>query len=112
MTSRTAHAPRRGRRGILPWLTVPALVVFVGFAVVPLVGVFALSFTTWDGIGAIHPSGLTSWRSVLTNPGLPHALMVTFGVMIASWAFQTPVSILLGTFMAGRHRYRALLAVV
>ncbi|MGW2343092.1 carbohydrate ABC transporter permease [Streptomyces sp. NPDC001661] len=112
MTSLTAHPPRRGRRGILPWLTVPALVVFVGFAVVPLVGVFALSFTTWDGIGAIHPSGLSSWRSVLTNPGLPHAVLVTFGVMIASWAFQTPISILLGTFMAGRQRYRAVLGVV
>lgn len=112
MTSLTAHPPRHGRRGILPWLTVPALVVFVGFAVVPLVGVFALSFTTWDGIGAIHPSGLTSWRSVLTNPGLPHAVLVTFGVMIASWAFQTPISILLGTFMAGRQRYRAVLGVV
>ncbi|MGD6749352.1 carbohydrate ABC transporter permease [Streptomyces sp. BH105] len=112
MTSLTAHQPRHGRRSILPWLTVPALVVFVGFAVVPLVGVFALSFTTWDGIGAIRPSGLTSWRSVLTNPGLPHAVLVTFGVMVASWLFQTPMSILLGTFMAGRQRYRALLGVV
>ncbi|MFZ3592210.1 carbohydrate ABC transporter permease [Streptomyces sp. BH104] len=112
MTSLTAHKPRHGRRSILPWLTVPALVVFVSFAVVPLVGVFALSFTTWDGIGAIRPSGLTSWRSVLTNPGLPHAVLVTFGVMVASWLFQTPMSILLGTFMAGRQRYRALLGVV
>ncbi|MGD6741632.1 carbohydrate ABC transporter permease [Streptomyces sp. BH106] len=112
MTSLTARPARRGQRSVLPWLTVPALVVFVGFAVVPLVGVFVLSFTTWDGIGAIHPSGLTSWRSVLSNPGLPHAVLVTFGVMIASWAFQTPVSILLGTFMAGRQRYRAVLGVV
>ncbi|WP_425838777.1 carbohydrate ABC transporter permease [Streptomyces fractus] len=112
MTSLTAHPHRRGQRSLLPWLTVPALVLFVGFAVVPLVGVFALSFTTWDGIGAIHPSGLTSWRSVLTNPGLPHAVLVTLGVMVASWAFQTPISILLGAFMAGRQRYRALLGVV
>ncbi|MEV5610871.1 sugar ABC transporter permease [Streptomyces sp. NPDC052225] len=112
MTSLATRPRRRGQRGILPWLTVPALVLFVGFAVVPLVGVFALSFTSWDGIGAIHPSGLSSWRSVLTNPDLPHAVLVTFGVMIASWAFQTPMSILLGTFMAGRQRYRALLGVV
>ncbi|MFI5660946.1 carbohydrate ABC transporter permease [Streptomyces sp. NPDC051684] len=112
MTSLTAHQPRHGRRSILPWLPVPALVVFVGFAVVPLVGVFALSFTTWDGIGAIRPSGLNSWRAVLTDPGLPHAVLVTFGVMVASWLFQTPMSILLGTFMAGRQRYRALLGVV
>ncbi|MFS4095061.1 carbohydrate ABC transporter permease [Streptomyces sp. AF1A] len=112
MSALTSHPPRREPRSILPWLAAPALVVFVCFAVVPLVGVFVLSFTTWDGIGAIHASGLTSWRTVLTNPGLPHALWVTFLVMIVSWAVQTPLSILLGTFMAGRQRYRAVLGVV
>ncbi|MFC7308212.1 carbohydrate ABC transporter permease [Streptomyces monticola] len=114
MSSLTGQATADGRPGssILPWLTAPALLLFLGFAVIPLVGVFALSFTTWDGIGDIHPSGLTSWRAVLTNPGLPHAVGVTFLVMAASWAFQTPLSILLGTFLAGRQRYRALLGVV
>lgn len=112
MTSLTRHRPHRGSRAFLPWLAMPALVVFVGFAVIPLVGVFALSFTTWDGIGAIHPSGFTSWRAVLTDPGLPHALGVTFLVMTVSWAVQTPLSILLGTLLAGRQRYRAVLGVV
>ncbi|MDQ3786706.1 MAG: sugar ABC transporter permease [Actinomycetota bacterium] len=106
------HATRRGRHGILPWLVAPALVFFVGFAVIPLVGVFALSFTTWDGIGAIQPSGLDSWRAVLADPGLPHAVWVTFLVMLASWAVQTPLSILIGTFLAGPQRYRAVLAVL
>jgi raffinose/stachyose/melibiose transport system permease protein len=105
-------APRGARRDVLPWLVIPALLLFVGFAVIPLVGVFALSFTTWDGIGAIHPTGLTSWRTVLTHPGLPHALWVTFLVMAVSWAFQTPASILIGVFLAGNQRYRAVLGVV
>ncbi|GAQ57979.1 carbohydrate ABC transporter permease [Streptomyces acidiscabies] len=112
MSALTGSAGREGGRSILPWLAVPALLFFVGFAVVPLVGVFALSFTTWDGIGAIHPSGLTSWRAVLNDPGLPHALWVTFLVMAVSWAVQTPASILLGTFLAGRQRYRAVLSLV
>ncbi|WP_093769685.1 carbohydrate ABC transporter permease [Streptomyces sp. F-7] len=102
----------RPQRSILPWLATPALLLFTGFAVVPLVGVFALSFTTWDGIGSIRLTGLTSWRAVLTDPGLPHALWVTFLVMAVSWAVQTPLSILLGTFLAGRQRYRAVLGVV
>jgi raffinose/stachyose/melibiose transport system permease protein len=102
----------RGQYGTLPWLVVPALVFFVGFAVIPLIGVFVLSFTTWDGIGAIQPSGLDSWRAVLADPGLPHAVWVTFLVMVASWAVQTPLSILLGTFLAGQQRYRAVLAVI
>ncbi|GAA2652373.1 sugar ABC transporter permease [Streptomyces aculeolatus] len=112
MSTPTGSTGRRDRRGILPWLAVPALLFFVGFAVVPLVGVLLLSFTTWDGIGGIHPSGLTSWRAVLTDPGLPHALWVTFLVMAVSWAVQTPASILLGTFLAGRQRYRAVLSLV
>ena len=112
MSALAGHRVRRGHGGILPWLAVPALVFFVGFAVIPLVGVLGLSFTTWDGIGAIHPSGLTSWRAVLTDPELLHALWVTFLVMVVSWAVQTPLSVLLGTFLAGRQRYRAVLAVV
>jgi raffinose/stachyose/melibiose transport system permease protein len=87
-------------------------VVFIGFAVVPLIGVFALSFTTWNLSGAIQPSGFTSWTTVLSDPGLPHAVWITFLVMLVSWAVQTPLSILIGTFLAGRQRYRAVLSVV
>jgi len=108
----TSHRSRRGQSGVLPWLAAPALVFFIGFAIIPLVGVLALSFTTWDGIGAIMPSGLTSWRSVLSSPGLPHAIWITFLVMLASWAVQTPISLLIGTFLAGQQRYRAFLSVL
>jgi raffinose/stachyose/melibiose transport system permease protein len=93
-------------------MALPALVVFVAFGVVPLLGVVGLSFTTWDGLGAITPSGLTSWTAVLTDPGLPHALWVTFLVMALSWLVQTPISLLIGVFVAGHQRYRALLAVL
>jgi raffinose/stachyose/melibiose transport system permease protein len=108
----TSRASRRGQRGILPWLVAPALVFFIGFAVIPLVGVFVLSFTTWNGVGAITPSGLTSWRAVLADPGLLHAVWITFLVMLVSWVVQTPLSILLGTFLAGQQRYRAVLSVI
>jgi raffinose/stachyose/melibiose transport system permease protein len=109
----SATAPRKkGRGGSLGWLALPALAFFVAFAVVPLVGVLWLSFTTWDGLGEIRLTGLDSWRAVLENPGLMHSLWVTFLVMALSWAFQTPLSILLGVFLAGRQRYRAVLAVV
>lgn len=100
------------RSGSLAWMALPALAIFVAFGVVPLVGVLALSFTRWDGIGAIHPAGLDSWRDVLTDPGLPHALWVTFLVMALSWAFQTPMSLLIGVFLAGHQRYREVLAVI
>ncbi|GAB3460737.1 carbohydrate ABC transporter permease [Actinophytocola sediminis] len=112
MSTSTARESRRDRRGILPWLVAPSLVFFIGFALIPLVGVFVLSFTTWDGLGAIQWSGTTSWRAVLADPALPHAVWVTFLIMLASWAVQTPLSILLGTFLAGQQRYRGILAVL
>jgi raffinose/stachyose/melibiose transport system permease protein len=101
-----------GRPGPVAWMALPALAMFVGFGVIPLVGVLALSFTTWDGIGPIQPSGLTSWKATLSDPGLPHALWVTFEVMILSWVVQTPLSILIGVFLAAHKRYRGFLAVL
>src|SRR5690606_36293539 len=107
-----AAAGRGSAGGGLGWLALPALAVFVAFGVVPLIGVLALSFTSWDGLGEIRWTGLTSWREVLTDPGLPHALWVTFLVMAFSWLVQTPASILIGVFLAGHQRYREVLAVL
>jgi raffinose/stachyose/melibiose transport system permease protein len=90
----------------------PALLMFLAFGVVPLLGVLALSFTQWDGIGAINPAGLDSWKTVLSEPGLVHSIWVTFLVMALSWVFQTPMSLLLGVFLAARKRYRGFLAVL
>jgi raffinose/stachyose/melibiose transport system permease protein len=107
-----ATAAQGGRSGSVTWMALPALAIFVAFGVIPLLGVLVLSFTSWDGIGVIRPAGLASWRAVLTDPGLPHALWVTFLVMALSWAAQTPMSILIGVFLAGHQRYRELLAVL
>ncbi|CKI26689.1 sugar ABC transporter permease [Mycolicibacterium smegmatis] len=103
--------PRSVRDVRVGYLAVPALVFFVAFAVIPLVGVLLLSFTQWDGIGPIQPAGLSSWQSVLTDPSLPHTIWVTFLLMALSWAVQTPASLLIGAFLAGRQRYREWLAV-
>jgi raffinose/stachyose/melibiose transport system permease protein len=109
---KTTATVSSGRSGPVAWMALPALIMFIGFGIIPLLGVLGLSFTTWDGIGQIVPSGLTSWRAVLADPGTPHALYVTFEIMILSWLVQTPMSILLGVFLAGHQRYREVLAVL
>jgi raffinose/stachyose/melibiose transport system permease protein len=101
-----------GRGASVTWMALPALLMFVAFGVIPLLGVLALSFTTWDGIGSINPSGLTSWKATLSDPGLPHALWITFEIMALSWVVQTPLSILIGVFIAAQKRYRSVLAVL
>ena len=101
----------RSRDTPLAVLVLPSLLMFVTFAVVPLFGVIALSFTKWDGIGAILPNGLGSWRQVLADPQTWASLWLTIITMTVTWAIQTPLSILLGTFLAGHQRYRGLLGV-
>jgi raffinose/stachyose/melibiose transport system permease protein len=109
----TRHTTSKGgRSGSVAWMALPALLFFAAFGILPLLGVLLLSFTSWDGIGVIRPAGFDSWRAVLADPGLPHALWVTFVVIVLSWLVQTPLSILLGVFLAGHQRYREFLAVL
>jgi raffinose/stachyose/melibiose transport system permease protein len=120
MTTLAPPAPRRsandtapgGRSGSVSWMALPALLMFIVFGVVPLIGVLVLSFTQWDGLGDIHPAGFDSWRVVLSDPALLHALWVTFLIMALSWAFQTPLSLLIGVYLAAQSRYREILAVI
>jgi len=115
--ARRAPAPgasehRSVKTGSVAWMAIPAVAFFVLFGAVPLIGVGVLSFTQWDGIGAIRWLGGGNWASVMTDPVMYKALGLTFGIMIFSWAVQTPVSLLLGVFTAGTQKYRAVLAVL
>ena len=110
--TRTASSSGVGRSGSVAWMVLPALFMFLLFGVVPLIGVFVLSFAQWDGLGAITVAGISNWKSVLKDPGLLHSLWVTFEIIGLSWLVQTPISLLLGTFLAGRQKYRGFLAVL
>ena len=59
---RRAERVRRVDGAARRWL------MFIAFGVIPLIGVLALSFTTWDGIGEITPAGLDSWRHGAHRP--------------------------------------------
>ncbi|BBE24351.1 ABC transporter [Arthrobacter sp. MN05-02] len=104
----------RGARAEGPsaWMVVPALAFFLVFAVLPLLGVVFLSFTNWNGLGAITWAGLESWQTALTDSVTMNALIVTLKIMVYSLVVQVPISLLLGVFTAGTQRYRAVLAVL
>ncbi len=102
-----------GRAGGAPAvMALPALVVFACFALLPMLLVFALSFTSWNGLSAPRWSGLANWRTLAADPVAHGALWLTVKMMVFSWLVQTPISLVLGVFLAGRQRYRAVLAVV
>lgn len=103
---------RAGRAAPSAWLAAPALAFFLGFAVLPMIGVVLLSFTSWDGLGAISWGGVANWTHILTSSVTATSLWVTAKIMFFSYIVQTPISILLGVFTAGRQKYRTALAVL
>ena len=92
------------------WAT-PALVFYVLFALVPMLIALYLSFTQWNGLSPEVWVGWQNWIALFSDSVSGHALLLTFELMILSWIIQTPLSLLLGVFMAGFQRYRSVLSV-
>ena len=99
----------------LNWTTslmlVPAIAFFLVFALGPLLAAVYISFLNWDGISAPSWVGLANWTRAFTDPVTLHSIFLTAQVMVLSWIIQTPISLLLGVFLAGYQRYRAILGV-
>jgi raffinose/stachyose/melibiose transport system permease protein len=109
----TTHDLTQGRRRIAgAVLAAPALVLFGLFGVIPLLGVFALSLSHWDGLGSLSWAGLAEWRSVLGDGATWQALWLTVKVMGVSWVVQTGVALAIGLFQAPRGRPRAVFSVI
>ncbi len=92
------------------WST-PALAFYVLFALVPMFIALYLSFTQWNGLSPEVWIGGKNWVALLSDSVSGHALLLTFELMVLSWIVQTPISLLLGVFMAGFQRYRSVLSV-
>lgn len=107
------HKAGTGRVGKGPSLVYafPAMLLFGFFAIIPLFGVLILSFMHWDGLGSVNWIGLDNWNRILADPLVINGLKLTLLLTLACWLLQTPISILLGVFMAGRQRYRSILSV-
>src|SRR5699024_2070271 len=82
------------------------------FALLPLAGVVVLSFYAWDGLGTPEFAGLSAWLHVFQNPVTLNAMWLTLLMTVLSYVVQFPLSLLLGTFMAGHQRYREVFSVL
>lgn len=104
--------PLRRSAGPSGWMVTPALGFFLVFAILPLILALYLSFTSWDAISDPKWVGLANWPRVLSDPATLNSIVLSLKVIVISWLVQTPISLLLGVFTAGRHKYRAVLAAI
>lgn len=103
-------ADRAARPGLV-WV-LPAALFFAFFAGLPLVLVGVLSFTSWDGLGSPAFNGLDNWSRALSDGAVWESVRISLVLMVLCWAVQTPLSLLLGVWAAGRQFNRAVLSAV
>ncbi|MFJ8648866.1 carbohydrate ABC transporter permease [Streptomyces sp. NPDC093546] len=101
---------RMGRPGF-GW-ALPATVFFALFALVPLLMVAVLSFTTWNGLGPPEFAGTANWTRVFRDPVMIESIWLSLLLTALGVAVQTPLSILLGVWAAGHQRNRAVLSAL
>jgi xylobiose transport system permease protein len=107
----TGVARHRGGRPNAVWAA-PGITFFVLFAVLPMAIVAYLSLTDWNGLGTPHLVGAANWRRLLDDPAIREALTLSAILTAVTWLLQTPVSLLLGVWAAGRQRNRAVLSAL
>ncbi|MGH3246718.1 MAG: carbohydrate ABC transporter permease [Trebonia sp.] len=123
-TSTTA-APLRSQRGGAPGVPSgkgagladligvgPPLVLFLLFIVVPMIVAIVLSFTTWNGVGNPTWAGLANWTKFFGDPTAHSSIWITIQIVVLSYVIQTPISLGLGLFTAGKQRYRTVYATI
>ncbi|WP_377271426.1 carbohydrate ABC transporter permease [Peterkaempfera sp. SMS 1(5)a] len=90
----------------------PGLLFFAVFAIVPLALAVYLSFCKWDGLTSPTLTGLDNWTRLFKDSEFWQATRLSLLMTVISWCFQTPVSLLLGVWSAGRQRSRAVLSAI
>ncbi|WP_425265289.1 carbohydrate ABC transporter permease [Streptomyces rubellomurinus] len=114
MTRRTTRRVRAGAEATRPGVVwaLPAAVFFLMFALTPLLLVAVLSFASWDGIGDLRFNGLDNWTALADDPVMLQSVWTTLLLTALGVVTQTPISILLGVWAAGKQRNRAVLSAV
>ncbi|UOF88727.1 sugar ABC transporter permease [Fodinisporobacter ferrooxydans] len=105
-TSASVQSQRRNQWLALMLLS-PALILFIMFGIGPMLGAAYLSVLKWNGLGSPVFVGLSNWIAYFHDTEALKSLWLTIEVMIFSWLIQTPISMMVGLYLAGRQRHRS-----
>ncbi|WP_222851177.1 carbohydrate ABC transporter permease [Phytoactinopolyspora mesophila] len=109
--SRRRAAPDNGPRPG-PLYILPAVLFFGLFAVVPLILVVVLSFSSWPGFGSIEWTGWDNWQRLINDGRVLESTRITLMLTALTWITQTPMAIGIGVWAAGQQRNRAILSSI
>jgi raffinose/stachyose/melibiose transport system permease protein len=111
-----APRPRRGRGRLrleIALLSGPAIIVFVGLVIFPVILAAYYGFYRWQGYGA--PTdwiGLKNYQLILTDPDFHQVLLHNGLIVVLSLVLQGPLAILLALLLNQKIRGRALIRVL
>jgi raffinose/stachyose/melibiose transport system permease protein len=117
-----ATPERRRRRGTvrerleIALFTGPALIVFLGFVILPVVLAAFYSLYNWNGLGPLERFiGVDNYVRALSDPVFLRAIGNNFAIVVLSLLIQGPlaigVALLLNRKLRGRSIFRALIFV-
>ena len=92
-------------------MLVPAALFFFLFALGPMVVAAGISFLDWNGVSEPTWVGLSNWVDTFSDSLTLRSVFLTVALMILNWLIQTPLSLLIGVYLAGHQGYRAVLGV-
>ncbi|HEX4833982.1 MAG TPA: sugar ABC transporter permease [Trebonia sp.] len=88
------RGPRLRQNAEVTILLAPALVLFAGFVLIPIVIAAYYSFYNWSGYGPLNqPIGLRNYSFAFRDPAFIHAIEHTLIITVASVVIQGPLSI-------------------
>jgi raffinose/stachyose/melibiose transport system permease protein len=88
------RGPKLRKRTELTILLAPALILFVGFVLVPICIAAYYSFYNWSGYGPLNdPIGFRNYTYAFHDPAFIHAIEHTLLLTVASVVIQGPLSI-------------------
>nr|AGU10287.1 Binding-protein-dependent transport system inner membrane component [uncultured organism] len=110
---RSDRVSRWMTRAELALLLGPALIVFVGFVILPVLMAAYYGFFSWSGFGpATDFIGLRNYVTILSDPDFHEALGHNAFIVVASLVLQGPVSLALALLLNRRLRFQSLIRVL
>lgn len=119
-----AHSVKTGRSGTsisekvrqrfeVGVLSIPALIMFVGFVILPVFMAAYYGFYKWKGFGKPNVNGqfvgLDNYRIILTDPNFQQALGHTLFIAVMSLIIQGPLAILFALLLNQKFKGRGLI---